>query len=607
MEKGKKILLAGLLSLFFSVFFLFLFYGSPRNAGAWLHLMERKILDAEFRNIPRSVKADPSIVIVTINDTALRAMEPKYGRWPWPRRVMGEMVEYLRAIGVRAIGIDILYPERNAKDPQGDRFFVDQVHKAGKVVLAADFPENRKPLFPFASLFKASAGIGGVHLSADPDGPTRRYQHLYHSEGKTYPSLALGVAQQLSLQIQPEKIPLLKNGTFNLHWYGPKGAFPYIEADKILEAREEWKSGGPEAGLHEQASEFFKDKVVFIGVTATGLFDLRANPYSPVYPGVEIHATALSNLWHGDFIRRAPPPAVILFVLLIPLLAGLGIVMAQSPLKELLVTALASILATTCGILAFQKSGLWVPIALTQTVLLVNAATLISWNYFTTGREKRFLRNAFARYLTEDVLKELLNHPEGLKLGGENATLTVLFSDIRDFTTLSEKLKPDEVVALLNEYLTAMVDIVFQHQGTLDKFIGDAVMAFWGAPVKTEDHAAKAVRAGLAMLEKVGEIRARWQSQGKPLLKIGIGINTAPITVGNIGSEKCQSYTVIGDGVNLASRLESLNKTYHTELIVSEFTYERIREKAIARTLDEVKVKGKEQSVKIYEVTGWKG
>ena len=306
------------------------------------------------------------------------------------------------------------------------------------------------------------------------------------------------------------------------------------------------------------------------------------------------------------FIRVIPPAVGILYVLGITIIMSLVGRSLRSPIKETLFILFLVGLIITCGLLSFAHN-LWIPIALPLLTLFLMATSTIFWNYFTTGREKRFIRGAFARYINEDVLDELLSDPEKLELGGENATLTVLFSDIRGFTSLSEKLAPNEVVALLNEYLTAMVDIVFEYHGTLDKFIGDAVMAFWGAPIKTADHAASAVRAGLAMLAKAQELRTKWLAEGKPALEIGIGINTAEITVGNIGSSRSQSYTVIGDGVNLASRLESLNKTYHTHLIISEFTYAQVRDQVEARLLDDVQVKGKEQSVKIYEVTGWRG
>lgn len=594
--------LTSVISLGLSAIFLTLFYGFPESGGAWIHLIERKILDANFRNVTRIIKPDPSIAIIVINDAALKAMEPTYGRWPWPRRAMGEIVEYLHHIGVRAVGIDILYPENNRNDPEGDRFFAEQVKAAGNVILAADFPTKGDPLLPFDPLDKAAADLGGIDFTADPDGPTRRYRLLYPRPDRTHHGLALAVINHLHIPVAWNQIALQQNGYW-LNWYGPQGQFTYLEASKILQARQEWKRGSalPD-GLHQQAAQLLKDKIVFIGVTATGLFDLRASPFSPIYPGIEIHATAASNLIQGDYLHPLSPGWGFAYILALALLTAVVGSLLNSPTTELLFALGVILLATIVGTWSFAK-GVWIPTGFPIIIILLTAIITQFLHYLTTGKEKRFIKHAFSRYINEEVLDELLDHPEKLELGGENRVLTVLFSDIRNFTGLSEQLPPNEVVALLNEYLTEMVDIVFTHHGTLDKFIGDAVMAFWGAPVKTDDHAEQAVQAALAMLKKVEELRARWQEQGKPALHIGIGINTAEITVGNIGSERSQSYTVIGDGVNLASRLESLNKTYQTSLIVSEATYERVKDQVTARFLDDVKVKGKEQSVKIYEIS----
>lgn len=610
-KQKKDLLVAGIMALGIAGLFLVLFYVFPNSAGSWIHLVERKTLDSYFKKVSRHLKADPTIVIITINDEALNVMQPRYGRWPWPRRAMGEIVEYLHHVGARVIGIDVLYPEVNLSDPAGDRFFVQQVKSAGNVILAANYSATNDPLLPFGPLYQACSGTGGIDFTADPDGPTRRYRLLYPREDGIHPGLALAMAQFLKTPIDWTHLPLDHYNSYRINWYGPQGQFTYIGANKVLEAYQEWKQNPHDADLHEEASQFLKNKIVLVGVTATGLFDLRANPYSPIYPGIEVHATALSNLIRGDFIHSLPMGWGIFYLFLVGFAsAGAGILL-RSPLKESLFALGIISLIFLFGTQSFARDY-WVPTALPLMTVLGTVMATLFWNYLTTGKEKRFIRQAFARYINEEVLDVLLNDPEKLQLGGENVNVTVLFSDIRNFTSLSENRPPDEVVAWLNEYLTEMVDIVFHYQGTLDKFIGDAIMAFWGAPIKTPNHPDLAVQAGIAMLKKVEELRARWQQEGKPEsgkpeLRIGIGINSAEMTVGNIGSERSQSYTVIGDGVNLASRLETLNKTYATSMIVSEFTYERVKEKVVARFLDEVKVKGKEKSVKIYEVTDWRG
>ena len=586
-------------------FLMILYFFLPTTAGAWIHFFEHKTFDIQFTQFSRPIQPDPSVVIVAINDVSLKEMEPELGRWPWSRRTMGEIVQYLNQLGVRTVGIDVLYPEHNLNDPTGDDFFVAQVREAKNVILAADFPGHGPALFPFPDLLQAARDIGGIHLSEDPDGTTRRYQLWYHWQEKVYPGFSWAVASQfVGESVLKNQMPSFIQEAMPLNWYGPNGAFRYVDVSKLLKARTQFLANDENQKLHQAAAALFKDKIVLIGVTGAGLFDLRVTTFSSVYPGVEVNATAVSNLLRAHFIRPVPSALVIIYVFVLSAITALLLSRIKSSLWDFLAALLLLLCVFAIGALSFHFLSLAFPMALPLLcVFFVSAGNMI-WNYFTEGREKRFIRNAFSKYMNEEVLKELLKDPKNLELGGENKELTILFSDIRGFTAFSEKLRPDEVVSLLNEYLTSMVDIVFEYGGTLDKFIGDAVMAFWGAPLKTCDHARSAVQAALAMTRKVSELRAKWKAEGRPELRIGIGINTGVVTVGNIGSVRSQSYTVIGDEVNLASRLESLNKEFHTELIVSESSYLRLPEKERERFCDlgEVKVKGKEKAVRIYGV-----
>jgi len=221
---------------------------------------------------------------------------------------------------------------------------------------------------------------------------------------------------------------------------------------------------------------------------------------------------------------------------------------------------------------------------------------------FTEQREKRFIRQTFSKFVSKEVVDVLLQNPEGIKLGGDKMILTVLFSDIRGFTTISEALTPEALVDHLNEYLQAMTDIVFKYNGTLDKYVGDEIMAFWGAPIPQEDHALLACKASVEMMEVLGQLNEKWVSQGKPRLDIGIGLNSGEMVVGNMGSHSRMDYTLMGDNVNLGARLEGTNKVYSTHIIISEFTYEHVKDRIVARELDLIRVKGKELPVKIYEL-----
>ncbi|MBI5966515.1 MAG: adenylate/guanylate cyclase domain-containing protein [Deltaproteobacteria bacterium] len=239
--------------------------------------------------------------------------------------------------------------------------------------------------------------------------------------------------------------------------------------------------------------------------------------------------------------------------------------------------------------------------------LILTYLGITGYRYMTEEREKKKIRGAFQYYLSPSVVDQMLHNPEKLKLGGEKKDLTVLFSDIRGFTSISERMTPETLVKFLNEYLTKMTDIVFKYDGLLDKYMGDALMAIWGAPLDQPDHAQRACYTALEMVEELWGLQKKWSAEGLPTLNIGIGINAGPMVVGNMGSERRFDYTVMGDSVNLGSRLEGLNKLYGTNVIVSEMTYERVREEILGRELDSVRVKGKDQRVRIYELLARRG
>jgi adenylate cyclase len=250
---------------------------------------------------------------------------------------------------------------------------------------------------------------------------------------------------------------------------------------------------------------------------------------------------------------------------------------------------------------------MWVADFLPMTTLFFTYAGIVSYRFFFEEGEKKKVRSAFSQYIHPGLINQILNRPEALRLGGEEKELTALFADIRGFTTLSERLTPSQLVDLLNEYLSEMTELIFKHWGTLDKYIGDAIMAFWGAPYPQTDHALRACRTGLEMLQALRHLQAAWESRGVPRLEIGVGINTGAMLVGNMGSKRRFNFTVIGDSVNLASRLEGINRQFGTNLIISESTLLQVKDQVVARELDLIRVKGKTQPVKVYELLGLAG
>ncbi len=451
---------------------------------------------------------------------------------------------------------------------------------------------------------------GFFNVFPDAAGTVRKVPLFMEMDGVPYPSLALEmariglgvqditihVAQQaanpqkgiLGVQIADKFIPTDERGQITVNFRGPAQTFPYLSAVDILEGR----------NLAQ-----LQNKYVLLGTSAAGLLDLRATPYSNIFPGVEVHANIIDNILAGDPFTYDIFTEIGLTMALI-ITGGLflsALLAYSSPLAGGL-GGLLVVEMTIAGnyFLFFQNNeliGLTYPLITIFTVFL----TVTLFNYFFEGREKRFISKAFGHYVSPQIVSQLTEHPESLSLSGEQKVLTVLFSDIRGFTTISEKMNSEELGLFMNEYLTAMSDIVMSNKGTVDKFIGDAVMAIWGAPLDDEEHAANCTRTAFLMMKKLEQLRPNWEEQDLPFIDIGIGINTGIMSVGNFGSDQRFDYTVMGDNVNLSSRLEGSNKTYGTNIVISEFTKDALGKDFYCRFLDCVRVKGKDVPVTIYE------
>jgi adenylate cyclase len=344
----------------------------------------------------------------------------------------------------------------------------------------------------------------------------------------------------------------------------------------------------------------FKDAVVVVGTTAPGLSDLFTVPFQGRMPGMQVHASVIDSILSSRSLVPAASWVNLAVLVAAPMLTALALTWL-GVWRGLAVAALLFAGLTVGSMGAFAR-GTWLRLVDPSLGVALAAFSGVAYHYLVEDREKRKVKRLFSRYVSKDVCEQLMADPSRAKLGGSRRTMSVLFSDIRGFTTFSEKGQPEEIVAQLNEYFTRMVAVVFEHRGTLDKFVGDAVMALFGAPLDDPDHAEHAVEAGLAMLDELAQLNEGWAAAGRPTLDIGIGVNTGEMVAGNIGSESIMSYTVIGDAVNLASRLESLNKQYSTHLIVSDATRSVLKGRYDMRALGEVVVKGKTRPAAIYEV-----
>jgi adenylate cyclase len=323
------------------------------------------------------------------------------------------------------------------------------------------------------------------------------------------------------------------------------------------------------------------------------------------FPGVEVHANMIDDILYQHFIRRGPGEYLMDIAVILLFSLGAGIFFSVlDPVRATLLLGSSLFLFSWLTYFLFAHYRIWVADFLPMTTLFITYAGIVSYRFFFEEGEKKKVRSAFSQYMHPALIAQMLNNPEGIQLGGEEKELTALFADIRGFTTLSENLTPAQLVELLNEYLTEMTEVIFKNWGTLDKYIGDAIMAFWGAPYPQVDHAVRACRTGLDMLNALKRLQTGWESRGVPRFDIGVGINTGPMLVGNMGSKRRKNYTIMGDSVNLASRLEGINRQFGTCLIISESTFLQVQDQVIARELDLIRVKGKTHPVKVYELLG---
>ncbi len=463
----------------------------------------------------------------------------------------------------------------------------------------------------------ASAGNRLGHFTAitEPDGSIRRAAVLAKLTGPKalYPSIALlAAAQMLDATIEPV---IVDEDLVEVKLRKPDGTtvsvpMEGLSALELIDYPGNGKRSFTTLSFADVIDGTFdkdkvKDKAVLVGVTITGLTgDQRVTPFSEMEPGVYTHAAVLSNILSQRFMTRTVNVVLVemLMMLVLAILFSVAIPRFKSfTMKGLLIVA---VLAGWWGVAMFQfNRGVNVSLVMPSIDILLSSFAVVFLGYLSVDREKLKMRTTFARYLGDDVMEVALVDPERLNRG-EKREMTVMFSDIRGFTTLSERMSAEVLSTFINEYLSPMTDIVFEEKGTLDKYIGDAVMAFWNAPLDQPDHALRACRAAVKMLEKLEDLKAGWRAKGYPELEIGIGINSGPMVVGNMGSDVRVDYTVLGDSVNLGSRLEGTNKEYDTRIIISESTWSMAKDEIISRRLGAVRVKGKKVPVGIYELRG---
>ena len=573
--------------------------------------------------------------------------------WPWPREFYVPILDYLKQNGAKTVVFDVLYTEPSAWGVEDDERMGAAVHRFGNFVgsvflgkttsQAIEWPAfaksnpiriegleswlNAKPeaaaeilstaaAFPVPELASNSMWLANVREVPDGDGVFRRAAPFRLFDGHVLPSLgfagwAAGLdSRSVEAAIKPDellvgakRIPLDAQGRMILRFRGKSGTHQAFNAAEVLQSGMRLKEGGQPT---IQDGSVFKDAYVVFGLSAPGLKDLRPCPMGGDYPGSEIYATMLDNLLAGDFLQDVPFSVVWSFVLVLACIAGVCAASSRNGWQSALVAVVLIPLPTLIGLLAW-KYGYVLPLAGSSLGIVIALLGGAIANFVLEGHQKMFIKGAFKHYLSADVIEQIMQDPSSLKLGGERRELTIFFSDLQGFSSISEHLEPEELTHLLNDYLTDMTDIILEEGGTLDKYEGDAIIAFWNAPLAQEDHAVRAVRAAVRCQQKLADRREEFKERTGAVMKMRVGLNTGPVVVGNMGSRERFDYTVLGDAANLASRLEGANKALGTYLMIAESTWQQTNGAFPGRELGVLRVVGRKTPVRVYEATGLEG
>ena len=615
-------------------------------------IFEPKSYNFLVKMTTQSAKASDDIIMVVIDDKSLHQL----GRWPWKRTRYGEIFEYIENYTkAKQIGYDAIIVAPDMENPLADKKFFNQISKFNTLSAGVGFvntpfknideKEYEKILFEKNDIViedKRSAkykkesdyksfstfqkdyftnikSLGSVNTNLDNDGYIRKVDQVINYKGKLYPSLGLLMYSKhtgIKHFVLTDKYLLAKNNEYslkmpitnkygiaysNIYFYKTDdGLYSHqkISASDVIKSLEAIKNG--ERPILD--SEIFKDKIVFVGANANAqaLQDVKRTPISDTFSGVDIQATNLDNIINNEFYKNTSELYNILNVALVFIIAFVLVCALPIPIAILSCACLMFMYLIFAFFMFSNKIA--INLILPEIFILFAIGCAYLYRYLLEGRKKEKIQSAMSKYLSRDVMQNVVNNIDSVKLGGKRANVTVLFADIRGFTSISERLSAEEVTKILNEYFTAIVPIIEKHNGILNKFMGDAVLAVFGEPIENNHHALDAVKCADNMLKKVKQLQEKWLDEGKPKIEIGVGISTGEAFVGNIGSEERLEYTVIGDTVNTASRIENYNKVYRTKFLISQETFEQVQKHVDVIKIREVSIRGKAKKINIYEV-----
>ncbi len=581
----------------------------------------------------------PDIAIINVDEDSISEI----GRWPWPRKTFARLIRTVSEAGAKAIVFDIFFadPDTSPDGTDSDRELIEATGEAGIVYHAAfgHTPEagdsegsaelladrawrsarvlEKSGLNAAASLFEigdvtpplpglveAARGIGFVNVVEPGDGVFRHTFPVVTHQGRLYPSLSISAAAGV-LGVAPDQvvvrpgesihlggqrtIPIDRMGRMLVDFAGGAETYPYIPVHDVLAK-----------GQADTASDQLEDRIVFVAVTAPGLYDLRASPFDAVYFGVETQANALANILDGDFLRHAPGESCILIIAVLAIALYLGMTRTR-PVWSIAFAAGLLVAYNVLAVWLFER-GLVVDMVVPNAVLVLGAGAGLAFRLIGEAGQAVRVRGALSRFVPEAVMGRVVDEDPEALLRGQRREVSVLFADIRSFTSKSEALNPEQTVELLNRFFYLVHETIWEMEGTLDKYMGDGLMAFWNSPLDQPNHALLAVQTAVHMQRRIHYNEAEWEFLGMPELSAGIGISTGEAVVGYVGTGERMQYTAIGVHVNLAARLEALTKEYDCGILISEATYRQVAHAVEARSLGPVEVRGFSEPVEVYEV-----
>ena len=609
-------------------------------------IFEYKTLDYRFR-LRVSDPPHKDVLVVAIDDRSLEVA----GRWPWPRDFHALLLEAMREHRPKAVAFDMFFSEPEKDNPAGDAALAQQAGALGNVVFGAVARRHtsQAPLLPAdvasnalvhivgriddvvgsddaqvpIEQLRRNVALGFINAERDADGVLRHLSMVVRVGNKLYPSLVLqtictafdvsprdvhvflGERIEISLKggaMVP--VPIDAQGRFFINFRYPPQRFEKTGSAVNYLTIVQAYGATPEGKAPSWDLDQLRGRIVLVGVSATGI-DVAPTAIDHNTPLAFAQANAIDNILRQDYLRRTEP--LVFWPLATLGMFGLALfnLYNTSALRSAVFSGLVILVYVLAVWLAFQQWNVWIELFWPVIGMGGLVLTTALYQFSTEGKEKRLIKRAFQQYLSPKIMAEVLADPSKLVLGGVRRRMTVLFSDIRGFTAYSEKRPPEEVVPVLNELQDELSKVIFAHDGTLNKYMGDAILAFWGAPGQPKpDDALRAIRAAHALVETVKRLETKWRGQGIEPFGIGVGVNTGEMIVGNMGSTMMFDYTVIGDEVNLGARLEALTRQFDANVVISEATYQAVQEHVHAKELGEVTVKGRAKPVRIYALTG---